>query len=412
MTNRPVPESLLDPGLAPVWEAARRRLDRFGTQRRGGIARPELDPTTTLTLRSLLGRRPTKHLDLAELEGALVGLKISEDLSGALTRLGHPPSEEAAMRRATRERSRASRVTLDSAVFSWEEPWAPEWADEVARSGLLGGLDSAAVEGLVMDVRRLLDHLDHTDQPRVGRTELAARLYGSAHALDEDRKRSGAITQALRYREEGGFQIKRRALWEAAGIRASRVSAPALTWSLPALGGSALHDEIRSASAGGLPLHISLFALQRFPVRVPLNAPVLVVENPRLVEAAAERELPGCVITSNGNPSTAVTTLLQQLRDSGASIRYHGDFDTPGIAICRRMYEDGATPWMMDARDYEDAVDRAEQEDIRLYHDPNDCAETPWDPDLQVAFKRRGQRVIHEEFVLDRVLDGFSKQPR
>ena len=114
------------------------------------------------------------------------------------------------------------------------------------------------------------------------------------------------------------------------------------------------------------------------------------------------------MITSNGNPSTAVTTLLQQLRDSGASIWYHGDFDAAGIAICRRMCADGAaTPWMMDASYYEAALERAEQAGIRLDHDPNGCGDTPWDPDLQAAFKRRGRRIVHEEFVLDSVLDGF-----
>ena len=412
MTRRPVPDSLLDPSLAPVWEAARRGLDRFGTRWRGTVTRPSLDSSSTLTLHSLLGRKPTMRLDLAELERALAGLRISEDLSGALTRLGYPPSEGAAMRRAARERSRASRIALDSAISSWEEPWASEWANEMAQTRRLGDIDSRSVQSLVADVRRLLDHLDRTDQPGVSRTELAAELYGSAHALDEGTKRAGAVTQALRYREQG-FHLEGRVLWEAAGILANRVSAPALTWSLPTLGGSALDEQIRSASRGGLPHHISLFALQKYPITVPQHTPILVVENPRLVEAAVERRLPSCVITTHGNPSTAVKTLLQQLRESGASIRYHGDFDSEGIKLCRRMCKDGAaTPWMMDASDYEAALERAEQAAIRLDHDPNDCAETPWDPDLQVAFKRRGQRVIHEEFVLDRVLDGFSKQPR
>ena len=78
MTHRRVPDSLLYPGLQPVWAAARRQLDRFGTQRRGTIARPDLDPTSTLTLESLLGHKPTKRLDLAELEKALAARKISK----------------------------------------------------------------------------------------------------------------------------------------------------------------------------------------------------------------------------------------------------------------------------------------------------------------------------------------------
>ena len=410
MTDRLLPDSLLDPGLAPVWEAVRRQLDRFGTRRRGTIARPPLSPSSTLTLESLLGHKPNQRLDLARLDEALVKLKIGETLCGALTRLGHPPSETAAQRRAARLRSREAREALNRAVASWDEPWTSEWAEGMARAGLIGDLDSRDVERLTDDVRRLLDHLDQM-QAGTSRTELAATLFGSAHALDEGEKRAAAMTQALRYRVEGGFHLKRRALWEVAGILPDRVSAPVLTWSLPAVRGSVLDEQTRSASAGGLPLHISVFALQKYPITVPQHTQVLVVENPRLVEAAAERRLPGCVITSNGNPSTAVTTLLQQLRESGAAIWYHGDFDTPGIAICCRMYEDGATPWMMDASDYEDAIDLARETGIQLERDSRDCGITPWDPSLRAAF-RRHRLIIHEEFVLDSVLDRFSEEPR
>lgn len=412
MTDRPLPGSLLDPGLAPLWEAVRRRLDSFGTRQRGTIARPQLDPGNDLTLRSLLGPRPTGRLDLGDLEAALVDLRISQDLCGALTRLGYPPSEAAARRRAARSRSREARDALSRSVTSWEEPWVPEWADGMVRTGLIGDLDSQAVEALTVDVRRFLDQLGCIEVSGFSRTELAATLFGSAHALDDGTKRAAAMTQALRYREEGGFQLKRRALWEAAGIMADSVSAPVLTWSLPVAGGTFLEEQIRSASAGGLPLHISLFALQKYRITVPQDTQVLVVENPRLVEAAAERELPSCVITSNGNPTAAVMTLLRQLRESGASIWSHGDFDRWGIAICCRMYEDGATPWMMDASDYKAAVDRAEQEAIPSHHGSEDCGDTPWDPGLQAAFSQRRRRIIHEEFVLDSVLDRFVEEQR
>lgn len=411
MTDPLIPDSLLGPGLAPVWEAARRQLDRFGDRRRGTIARPPLSPSSTLTLESLLGHKPNQRLDLARIEEALVELKIGEALSGALTRLGHPPSEIAAQRRAGRLRSQEARDALKRTVGSWEEPWAHKWADEMVRTGVIGDLDRLGVEDLVGKVRRLLDHLDQMPTPSVSRTELAAALFGSAHALDERRKETklaGAVTRALRHRE-GDFQSRTRVLWEKVGILADRVSAPVLTWSLPAVGVSALDDQTRSASVGGLPLHMSLFALQRYPVTVPQQTPILVVENPRLVEAAAERRLPGCVISSNGNPSTAVTTLLRQLRESGALIWYHGDFDSWGIESCHRMHQSGATPWMMGAADYEEAIDLAEQADIRLERDSRDCGATPWDPELRTSF-RRHKRVIHEEFVLDSVLDRFGEQ--
>ena len=188
----------------------------------------------------------------------------------------------------------------------------------------------------------------------VSRTELAAELFGSSHALDQGTKLASFVSRALRYRL--GVGLDGRELWEASGIQADRVSAPALTWAVPATGGSALDEAIRASARGRLPLHISLLAILRHPVEVPAGTPVLVVENPRLVEAAAERGLGCCVVAANGNPTTAVTTLVGQMQQSGARVWYHGDFDAAGIAICRRMHEMGCTPWMMDARHYEHAV--------------------------------------------------------
>src|SRR6185295_7283748 len=64
----------------------------------------------------------------------------------------------------------------------------------------------------------------------------------------------------------------------------------------------------------------------------------------------------GNVLATNGQPSSAVLLLLDQLLESGAALRYHGDFDTPGLAICERLTHRGVIPWRMTARDYCDAL--------------------------------------------------------
>lgn len=405
MNSRPVPESLLSPGLAKLWSAVRHRLDRYGPQRRGFIATPALDPGSTLALESLLGRKPAKRVDLEQLEAALVARTIGTDLCSALTHLGHPPSAKAAQRRSDRARAQQARESLRRAVAAWDEPWAADWSDAVARAGVLRDIDGDGAACLADDVRRLLDHLEHAQPSASSRTEIAATLYGSAHALDAGTRRASAVTHALRYRNG---PLDERELWEAAGILPDRVSAPALVWWLPVDGASPLDLHIRFALHAGLPLHLSLFALRRHPISVDAGTPVLVVENPRLVEAAAERSLPACVVSSNGNPSNAVTTLLRQLQQAEASLWYHGDFDSPGIAICRRMHEFGCSPWMMGASDYADAIRQAEGSDVLLMSDPKDCGPTPWDPKLQAAFDHR-RLIIHEEFVLDGVLNKFGR---
>ena len=437
-----VPQSLLEAGLQPVWTKVRGHLDKHGSQRRGAIALPDVDPAGELTLRSLLGT-VNKRLDLDRLETALVERGIGNDLNEALTRLGHPPSAEAAHRRTVRARSAAARAALRDTAESWPEPWAREWAEGLIGAGLHGGLDGNEVKALVHDMRRLLDYLDQHAAPKsrpdprpdgdpdpsdflgpwpdgrpdrseparlaaspfVSRTELAATLFGSAHALDPGTRLAAFVSRALRC--SLGRDLAGRDLWEAVGVQADRVSAPALVWAVPATGRSVLAELLRAAAEGGLPLHVSLLALRRDPVIVPAGTQVLVVENPRLVEAASERNLECCVVATNGNPATAVTTLLGQMRTCGASLWYHGDFDAAGIAICRRMHDSGCQPWMMTAGNYEDAVRRAEHNGVRLDGDAGDCGPTSWDPQLETAFDDR-RLIIHEEFVLDGVLNEFS----
>ena len=382
------------------------------------------------------------------MEAALVEPWESATISNeALARLGHPAVERkprhigapfegpVSLRRGWHcETGRQSHGT---------EPWAREWAEGLIGAGLHGGLDGNEVKTLVHDARRLLDYLDQHAAPKsrpdprpdgdpdpsdflgpwpdgrpdrsepaslaaspfVSRTELAAMLFGSAHALDPGTRLAAFISRALRY--SLGADLAGRELWEAAGIQADRVSAPVLVWAVPATGRSVLAELLRAAAEGGLPLHVSLLALRRDPVIVPQGTQVLVVENPRLVEAASERNLECCVVATNGNPATAVTTLLGQMRTCGASLWYHGDFDAAGIAICRRMHDSGCQPWMMTAGDYEDAVRRAEHNAVRLDGDAGDCGPTSWDPQLETAFDDR-RLIIHEEFVLDGVLNEFS----
>ena len=396
-------------GLQPLWAAARQRLDRFGPERRGTVARPDLDPSGELALGSLLGRRRTSRVDLADLEAALVDREIGKDLCSALARLGCPPSSEAAQRRTARRRGAAARTALEHAVAGWPEPWAAQWAGGLIGAGLLGGLDDEETASLAEDVRRLLDRLDQMEAVSTSRTELAAALFGSSHALDQGTKLASFVKRALRCRL--GEPLGDRELWEASGIQADRVSAPALAWAIPVTGNSPIDLAIRASTGDGLPLHVSLLAMLRHPLKVPAGTPVLMVENPRLVEAAAERGLGCCVVATNGSPTTAVTTLVLQLQESGVRLWYHGDFDAAGLAICRRMHDLGCRPWRMDALDYQEAVSQAERDGVRLDRDSRGCGPTPWDSALEEMFGTR-RLIIHEEFVLDGVLKDLPPSAR
>ncbi len=69
----------------------------------------------------------------------------------------------------------------------------------------------------------------------------------------------------------------------------------------------------------------------------------------RLAAADVDRPL-AC---TSGNPAAAGSLLLRR-----AVVRYHGDFDWPGIVIARRIIDQGAQPWRLGCADYCEAAER------------------------------------------------------
>jgi uncharacterized protein (TIGR02679 family) len=98
--------------------------------------------------------------------------------------------------------------------------------------------------------------------------------------------------------------------------------------------------------------------------------------------------------------------LLERLIEAGNPVRYHGDFDWPGVSIAGRVMEQGATAWRMSADDYTAAAAALDADHaIALTGQP---VPTPWNPSLAPAMSAHGL-AVHEEFVLSdllRDLDG------
>lgn len=398
--------SLRDPAIAPLWEAVRDRLERKGLDNRGQVQVPPLDAAGRLTLKNLLDQaRPARRVDLRRLEAALVDLGVGTDLPSALAELGHEVSEEPARRRAERARGLAARVAAREAVEHWPEAWAREWIDGVIRSGVVAGMSPDHAAQLVTDARRVLHAIDQrtsdADAP-ISRVDLAAQVLGDAHGLDAGRRLESAVTRALVLRSEPTDDDVR--VWEAAGVHPDLTSGPVLTWNLPVLG--ELASVVEAATAAGLPIHLTRFALSNHPPRFEAGSQVLVAENPRVVEAAAQLRSERSVISAGGSPSGAVQLLVGQLLEGGAGVTYHGDFDTTGLALCARMAAMGVRPWRMDSSDYLAALAAAETEGTNLPIDPHHPGPTPWDPALCEVFSRH-RRIIHEE----RLLPGLVFSP-
>ncbi len=404
------PPSLIGSDLSPLWDAVRDRLERLGSARRGRLRLPALSTEGRQHLTSLLGRSLTATLDLGELEQALDRVGAGPDLVVALANLGHAMSFGNEHRRADRELRRNARAAARSEVAEWPEPWAESWINEVIQSGLLRGLDTDGASDLVKGVRRCLDALSSADQPR-SRVDLAARVLGDSHALDPGTRLGASVMRGLRqhYATEL-YDDTDRSVWDRAGAPSDSVSAPVLTWNLPIHAAGVLSPITATATSVGVVAHLSQMALRSGPVQVQPGAVVLVTENPRVVEAAAQRLSPLSVVSTNGNPSTAVRLLLSQLLESGADVRYHGDFDAAGLSICRRLAEFGLRPWKMNVEDYERAVADAFAEGVELPRDDADPGPTPWDEPLREVFRNSG-RVVHEERLLGELL-GSDRQAR
>lgn len=82
---------------------------------------------------------------------------------------------------------------------------------------------------------------------------------------------------------------------------------------------------------------------------------MFVCENASVVSLAADRLGARCapLVCTDGMPAAAQRAVLAQRSAAGARLRYHGDFDWPGVAIGNFVMRSfGAQPWRFDAGDY------------------------------------------------------------
>jgi uncharacterized protein (TIGR02679 family) len=399
---------LADPSLVPLWSSVAAALDRNGLDWRGRLTLPDLTPEGRRRLgivvdrTVVVGRRSVSLDDLASGVRRMTGGTLLQ----VLTELGHAPAGRREAAAARQDAARDRRAALDAVIqeFGSSAPWLPGWSAAAWRDGLFAGRSAEAVEATV---RRVIMILERGGERR-SRTEVAAQLLGDAHALDSATRLATLVTRALVERDGAGTE---RQVWERAGMPLDLVSAPVLCWALPLLGDSPVAVAARTMTAAGLPLHLSTVALRHAPLRVAPGTPLLVVENPRLVEGAAERRLPAGVLCTNGNATTAPIEAIGALRTARARLRYHGDLDAPGLALTGRAADLGCVPFRMTAVAYLAALAAAVEDDVPLPHDAAPVPPTPWDPALAVEFTTH-RLVIHEERVMDDVLDAHAADSR
>ena len=417
---------LAAPSLAPVWSAARSRLERNRLQPTGTI-KADLDQPAAEHLSGLVGRTIVpgagRSIGLGELDAAL---RRSSGGRGLVCVLEILDGRTVVNRRADRDRDQAEWVEvwqrLDAALHEAglaAAPWVPEWIAAMKRGGTLTRAGSAAaaraldsaVTGLA-----LLFETKGSGEKAAGSEhtwELAAfasRVTGTAHGFDETTLASSVLLRAAAHaldRPAPESAADRRDLWGTLGVATDTLSGTVLSWQFRPPGNDGWSSMMRDRADLGLVTHLTLHELAAAGSApwLPPGQVLSVCENPQVMQAAVRAATGRPLLCLSGNPASVGTQLLRRLIAAGNPVRYHGDFDWPGVAIAGRVMGQGARPWRMSAEDYTTAAAELDADHaITLTGRP---APTPWDPGLATAMSARGL-AVHEEFVLPALLDDLD----
>lgn len=381
------------------------------------MARGEsLETTVTLTdateaqraaIHRLLGRRPrpggTLTVSLPSVDEVLRRSgACSDGLARAIIALSGEVPDRAAEGAALEGRWEAALAplhTLDT------PPELAEWVARIRSAGLLRRLTGTpeAATPLVVRLAEVLQNLPARGEP-LG--QFAARYAGDAHALDHGRPLATLAlggARALSGLPDGTGAQWRREVWASVGLLTDDVSSTVLTLGLPGDPETATGRALAAWRSAGQPVVLTLRQLVRDPPRPVATRCVFICENPAVVSVAADRLGAGCapLICTYGQPGAAVLHLLRLLAASGATLRYHGDFDWGGLRIGNVLFDRvPALPWRFGTADYL----AAGPEGRRLGGPP---VTATWDPDLGATMHRIGA-AVEEEHILDLLLTDLA----
>jgi uncharacterized protein (TIGR02679 family) len=402
------------PEFRRLLAAARRSLERNGGEIEGSIGLT--NPTTaernavigiTGTYRSADVRRITIPLSvLEESVRNVAGMSLRD----VLERIG-PELRFRADERTTLEQARQSILAEgETSPLHTEHPWYRQWLAGLAFDGTITGLINKEDTHLLSQAVRVLEFLYSrpSESPPVMLPSLADATTGDTKALNPGRGslptlvlRALAMARGIPL---GSGAEARRELWDAFDVIVDDLASRVLVLNLPATG-RGLGHWLTDAARYSTPFHITLHQLITLPITVSLPT-VYVCENPAVLRRAAGELGTSSppLVCAEGRPSTAFHRLARLIVDNGGLLRYHGDFDWPGIAMTnalRTRY--GAEPWRMSSADYLNGV-RADTEHVPLSGKSQD---TSWDPTLAETMARE-KLAVYEEAVADTLLQDWA----
>jgi uncharacterized protein (TIGR02679 family) len=398
-------------GYRRLLAAARRSLERSGGELAGSVSLSQPSDAERKTAIGITGqyrdaRTARVTVRLADLEAA-VRETTGHGLVELLAELGGPLRNRPAERGALA----AARQTVISAAqassLHGRCGWYRDWLAEIAGDGTLTRLINQGEQARLGQAIRVLEHLAGRAGRPVLLPALAAEITGDTKALNHGTIVSTLVLRGLAIKTGAGRPAgaqDRRDLWEASDVVVDDLASRVLVLNLPAAG-RGLGEWLAGAARLGTPFYVTLHQLMTLPLAVG-GALVHVCENPAVLRRAAADLGAGsaALLCAEGRPSTAFHQLAAVILDGGGELRYHGDFDWPGIAIASSVIRrHDARPWRMSTADYAAGV-RADTEHVRL---AGPSQPTPWDPGLGEAMAATG-RVVYEESVADALINDLS----
>jgi uncharacterized protein (TIGR02679 family) len=224
-------------------------------------------------------------------------------------------------------------------------------------------------------------------------------VTGDAHGLDDGAPATALMLRGLAFALDvppPTSAAERRLLWQRVGVSTDEISGTVITCGLRPPGTGRWAAMMRERADLGLITHLTVHELRRAGELTCPGEIVHACENPQVLQRLAAAGVDRPLACTSGNPAAAGSLLLGR-----AVVRYHGDFDWPGIAIARRIIGQRAQPWRLGCADYYEAVERLPAG--RRLMLTGRAETTPWDSGLSPAMIAANV-AVHEEAIVDLLL--------
>jgi uncharacterized protein (TIGR02679 family) len=410
-----MPNQYDGPEFRRLLKQARRSLERTGGELSGSVSLSHPDDAERKAIIGITGqyrgmRANRIAVRLADLDHAVretTGRGLPELLAELDGPLRDRPAERSVLAGA---RDAAIREAETSSLYL-SCAWYRDWLAEIGQDGTLTKLINQDEQARLGQAIRVLEYMAGRQHAPVLLPALAADVTGDTKALNHGTLLSTLVLRALAIKTgmgRPGTARERRDLWEAGDVVVDDLASRVLVLNLSAEG-TGLAEWLAGAARHGVPFYVTLHQLMTLPLTIR-DAVVYVCENPAVLRHATAELGSGSapLLCTEGRPSTAFHQLADVVVSGGGELRYHGDFDWPGLAIASAvMRRHGARPWRMSADDYMAGV-RVHAEHVLLSGRPQP---TPWDPELSKAMVATG-RVLFEESVADDLIGDLSEQGR